>query len=72
MITNISMVDGKWYAFGVYKDHQVVSIGRDCTAGGTWVARMTDNGIKYVATPSPTKAAAIAKARRHGEYMGIL
>lgn len=72
MITNISMVDGKWYAFGVYKDYQVVSIGRDCPTGGTWVARMTDGGIKYVATPSPTKAAAIAKARRHGEYMGIL
>lgn len=71
MITNISMIDGKWYAFGVYKEHQVVSIGRDCT-GGTWVARMTDNGIKYVATPSPTKAAAVAKARRHGKYMGII
>ena len=71
MITNISMVDGKWYAFGIYKD-QVVSIGRDCPTGGMWVAKMTDNGIKYVATQSPTKAAAVAKARRHGEYMGIL
>lgn len=72
MITNISMVNGKWYAFGVNKDYQVVSIGRDCPKRGAWYAKMTDEGIEYVATPSPSKEAAAAKARRHGDYMGVL
>ena len=70
MKTAIRCIDSKWYAFGVFDDYQVVSIGKDCRNGGMWFAKMTDGGIRYCASPSPNRKSAVAKARRHGEYIG--
>ena len=69
--TYIREIDGDWYAFAGDKDKaQVYSIGSDNPKQGRWFARWTDNGIRYVASKSPTRSAAYQKARRHGRYMG--
>lgn len=70
MKTAIRCIDGKWYAFGLWKNDSVVSIGRDNPVVNMWCARYCDNGIKFCASPSPNRKAAVAKARRHGEYVG--
>lgn len=75
METYIRQIDGNWYAFGGDWDkYQVYSIGADCPPsennGACWCAKWTDSGIKYVASKSPTRAAAYQKARRHGVYCG--
>lgn len=71
----ITNIDGIWYAFaGDDKSDQVYSIGSDNpgkeSGGGRWVSRWNDRGIKYVASPSPSRSAAYSKARRHGGYGG--
>ena len=76
MDTYIREIGGKWYAFGGSPSNaQVYSIGRDNPAkssGGTcWCAKWTEEGIEYVASPSPSKQAAMQKARRAGRYRGI-
>ena len=72
MRTYITNIDGKWYAFaGDAENGQVYSIGRDNPEdGGTWTAKWTDGGIKYVARSSASRAAAYSKARRYGDYSG--
>ena len=71
--TYISEIDGKWYAYeGDERKNQVYSIGRDDPETGVWVSRWTDSGIMYVASASPNRAAAAQKARRHGEYCGVV
>ena len=68
--TAIKLIDGNWYAFA-YRDNEVYSIGNDRPKdGGYWFARCNDGGIRYVATPSPTRKSAWAKAHRHGTYTG--
>lgn len=70
LYTSIKCIDGDWYAFAYHND-TVYSIGNDSPKdGGRWFARCNDSGIKYVATPSPTRNAAYQKARRNGEYAG--
>lgn len=71
-MTYIRKIDGRWYAYsGDRQRGQVYSIGRDNPSeGGRWFARWTDNGIKYVASASPSRKAAYEKARRYGEYGG--
>ena len=70
-MTYIKNIDGKWYAFeGDLRKNQVYSIGSDNPADGRWCANWCDSGIKYVASPSPTRQAAYQKARRHGIYGG--
>lgn len=63
--TYIKNIDGKWYAFRGC-GNQVYSIG------GIWgyMARWTDDGIKYVSKSSPSRSAAYQKARRYGKYCG--
>ncbi len=69
--TYIQQIDGKYYAFaGDDILYQVYSIGADSPAEGRWFARWTDSGIKYVSSPSPNKASAKKKAKRHGDYFG--
>lgn len=69
--TYIRNVDGKWYAFAQGDDKwQVLSIGADNPPTGRWYASRTDAGIRYVATPSPNRKAAVSKARRNGCYAG--
>ena len=75
MNTYIREIDGKWYAFGGSPfNAQVYSIGRDnptkSSCGMCWCAKWVESGIKYVASPSPSRRAAIQKARRAGEYKG--
>lgn len=75
MKTYIQMIDGKWYAYAASSEqYQVYSIGNDNppreTGGSRYVARWTDAGVKYVASPSPSRDAAYRKARKHGEYSG--
>lgn len=77
-------IDGKWYAFGLceYKDSrpdQVFSIGADAPEHGKDVANFSDGGITEVSTASPSKKAAVAKAKRfvakfdgYGYYAGIV
>lgn len=73
--TYITKISGVYYAFaGDLKNNQVYSIGADNppkeSGGSVYFANWTDGGIVWVASPSPNKKAAIAKARRHGEYSG--
>lgn len=75
MKTYITKIDGLWYAFsGDANSNQVYSIGSDNpskeSGGSRWVSRWNDSGIKYVASPSPSRSAAYSKARRNGEYGG--
>lgn len=75
MKTYITEINGKYYAFaGNAANDQVYSIGADNppkeSGGYCYVARWSNCGIPYVASASPTRRAAIAKARRHGEYCG--
>lgn len=70
MDTNIKQIDGNWFAFGS-DGNNVYSIGNDSPKmGGLWVAKPTCSGIKYVASVSPTREAAYAKAKRNGSYCG--
>lgn len=71
MKTYITCIDGKWYAFaGDPNNNQVYSIGNDSPRDGNcWFAKWTDAGIKYIASPSPSRSAAYSKAKRHGEYI---
>ena len=70
--TYIRCIDGKWYAFAAdTSDYVAYSIGADNPHDGLhWYASMTDKGIQYVATASPSRAAAYQKARRNGNYHG--
>ena len=72
MKTYIQNINGKWYAYAADAErYQVYSIGRDNPAGGRcWVSKWTDAGVMYVASPSPTRAAAYQKARKWGDYSG--
>lgn len=71
MKTYIRKIDGKWYAFAGHQN-QVYSIGRDDPKeGGHWFASWTKQGVRYVSTASPNRRAAVAKAKRHGEYCGM-
>lgn len=71
MKSYITCIDNAWYAFGGDTDkNQVYSIGRDNPDEGKWFATWTDTGIKYVSSPSPSKAAAYSKAKRAGQYCG--
>lgn len=75
MKTYITKIEDRYYAFaGDTNSNQVYSIGNDnpakSTGGSQWFAKWTNAGIKYVASPSPSKAAAVSKARRAGEYFG--
>lgn len=74
MKTYITNIDGNWYAFAAERDN-VYSIGADSdgaakSGGYCWVARRTAEGVKYVASASPSRNAAYQKARRHGDYDG--
>lgn len=70
MKTYIKCIEGRWYAFEG-DNGQVYSIGSDNPPeGGRWFARGTNHGIRYVASPSPTRSAAYQRARRWGEYSG--
>lgn len=73
--TYISKIDGQYYAFaGDTVNDQVYSIGRDrppkLSGTGCYFARWSNSGITWVASPSPSRNAAYAKARRHGDYFG--
>lgn len=75
MKTYITKIDGQYYAFaGDTKTDQVYSIGADKpgkeTGGSVWFGKWNEAGIRYVASPSPSRAAAISKAKRAGEYLG--
>lgn len=72
--TYVSEIDGKWYAYGAsVEKYSVYAIGNDSRfAPGLYFARWTDAGIKYVSSPSANKRAAIEKARRAGNYSGIV
>jgi len=74
MKTYIALIDGKWYAFaGDTNKNEVYSIGSDSPkTGGTWFARWTNSGIRYVATPSKTRESAYRKAKRGGTYNGMV
>lgn len=76
MRTYIQNIDGKYYAYAADPAiNQVYSIGADQKqaerAGAFfYCAKWTDAGVKYVASPSPSRQAAIAKAKRGGKYCG--
>ena len=72
MKTYIANIDDKWYAFGEFGDSQFCSIGRDAPKKCWCVANRSEGGIKYVASPSASRQAAYQKAKRYGEYSGII
>lgn len=76
MNTYVACIRDKWYAFaGDPGRDQVYSIGKDCpppSVGSRWYAVWTEYGIQYVASPSPSRRAAIAKAKRWGRFEGFL
>ena len=60
-------IDGKFWPVQNFGDNQVTDIGgRDAPAqpGTRWVAGRSESGVKYVASPSPTKKAALARIVR--------
>lgn len=68
--TAIKKIGEGWYAFA-FDAGNVYSIGADSPKdGGRWFGKLSDAGIQYVSTPSPTRNAAYQKARRNGEYAG--
>ena len=73
--TYVTEIDGRYYAFAMTDNsNQVLSIGADNppikSGGSRWFASYSESGIKYVATPSPNRQAAVSKARRNGNYFG--
>lgn len=73
MDTYIRKINGQWYAFEGRQGkngYQALSIGADDPESGRWFGPWTDDGISYVATPSPNRKAAYQKARRAGNYCG--
>ena len=73
--TYVTKINGEWYAFaGDTSKDQVYSIGKDQPPKGSggycYFASWSDSGIPYVATPSPNRKAAVAKAKRNGDYFG--
>lgn len=60
-------IDGEFYPVQNLGDGQVMDIGgRDAPAqrGTRWFANATESGVKYVASGSPTRSAALARIRR--------
>ena len=62
-------IDGEFYPIQNMDETTVVDIGgRDApskTSGAShWFARRSESGVKYVASGSPTRAAALARIRR--------
>jgi len=74
MATYISKIGDWWYAYEWnLEKNEVYSIGDDNPKeGGRWYARFSDVGIKYVAMPLATRSGAYKKARRCGEYGGVI
>ena len=76
MYTCITKINGRWYAYAVdHAKRQVQSIGKDSNGakrqgGYAYIAHWDTVGIRYVATSSPSRAAAYQKAKRHGDYFG--
>ena len=73
--TYITEINGKYYAFaGDTAKDQVYSIGADQPSKDSGFFRRVSvwslHGVLYVASPSPNRNAAIAKAKRHGDYFG--
>lgn len=73
--TYISKINGEYYAFaGDIKKDQVYSIGADNppkeSSAYCYFATWSTGGIMYVSSPSPSRKAAYAKAKRHGNYFG--
>lgn len=76
-MTYVTQISGLFYAFaGDNITNQVYSIGADkppkSTGCHTYFAPWCDSGIRYVASPSASKKSAIAKAKRHGNYFGVI
>lgn len=76
--TYIAEIDGKWYAFeGNIDNNMVYSIGRDSypvrgeNGHGRYCGRFNCRGIKLVASASPSRRSAYAKASRYGVYQGV-
>lgn len=60
-------IDGQFYPVQNLVEGQVTDIGgRDAPAqrSTSWFANATESGVKYVASGSPTRAAALARIRR--------
>ena len=77
MQTYVTQIGGKYYAFaGDNMTGRVYSIGADRppknTGCYTYFATWCDSGIRYVASPSASRKSAIAKAKRHGDYFGVI
>lgn len=73
--TYITKINNEWYAFAADMNrNQVYSIGADQppkdSGAYCYFANWTDGGVRYVASPSPSRKAAYAKAKRHGDYYG--
>ena len=72
-LTYIACIDGLWYAFGaVIEEETAFTIGKDERQRGFDGAHLSRWGIPTFCTPSPTKEAARRKARRAGQYCGVL
>lgn len=70
-MTYITCINGSWYAFeGWIKHGKVLSIGSDNPSKGRWFAGWSKAGVKCVASASPSREVAYAKAKRHGSYAG--
>lgn len=72
--TFITEIAGKWYAYEADAyTKQVKSIGRDNPSlySARGIADWTEKGIRFVSSPSPSKDAALKKARYNGEYSGV-
>lgn len=72
-LTYVARIDGAWYAFGAVTEAEIAyTIGKDARQKGYDVAHLSCWGIPAICTPSPTRESACRRARRAGQYCGVL
>ena len=68
--TYTAEIGGTWFAFGKSVDYH--GIGRDGGKACLYATVATVETVQLIASPCPSYAAAVRKARRAGAYIGVM